>query len=82
MSKGGVVDRANAGFEEDRDESLFEKIEECPIRITSIFGFSETEVRERAQKLIDEFGWKYHSVAKLLTIESCVTSIILWNTKS
>lgn len=81
MSRGGVVDRANAGFEEDRDESLFERTIDCPIRITTIFGYDETEVKNAAAKLMKDFNWKFHSVRTLITVNHTVTSIILWNTK-
>lgn len=61
-------------------EKQFEK-PECPIRITCVFGFDSEEVQRQAKTLIANFNWKYHSVAVLRTMDTTVTSIILWNTK-
>lgn len=83
MSRGGVVDKANAGFEEDRNEefSPFQKSDDCPVRITSIFGYDKQIIIATAEKLIKDYNWKFHSEGILQTLDSEIFSIILWNTK-
>lgn len=61
-------------------EKQFEKVD-CPVRITSIVGYDSKTVQDTAQRLIDEFGWKYHSTIALRTIDRICYSILLWNTK-
>ena len=52
---------------------------DCPIRLTSIVGYSKDEVEAAAERLVQDFQWRIHSRATLKTIERTVYSIILFN---
>lgn len=75
------VDGTNGAVFIQNNESPYERKEECPVRITSVFGYDEELVKDAAEKLMQDFNWKFHSFATLQTITRKVTSIILWNTK-
>jgi len=53
---------------------------DCPIRITSVFGSNYDFVEVKAQRLIERFGWRIHSRAKLYLVhlEITIYSVLLF----
>lgn len=62
---------------------MFGDNKDCPIRITTIFGYDKLAIEGAAKRMGGEFGWKIHSWAKLESkVHPTVHSVILFNTKT